>query len=187
MTQLLADTDQRVFDTDEELLHRVLTPYRAKRCEYLTSATVTLQGDPRDGGRLVAACTFLIPESCYIDDTGHFNAVEFNICFNQMSYYLIAKSVKEALIEPFSRWTLEQFWDRQLGDVFITDFRSSFRSSMRGRHFRGEIEVADIAEWDGNDLRDALVLLRTRCRYWDETGGESHGEVAAAITNPPAN
>ncbi|UED87870.1 FcoT family thioesterase [Streptomyces profundus] len=187
MTQLLDDTGERVHTTDEELLHRVLTPYRAKRCEYLTSATVTAKGDPRDGGRLGAACTFLIPESCYIDDTGHFNSVEFNICFNQMAYYLMAKSVKESLVAPFSHWTLDQFWTRQLADVFITDFRSSFRSAMRGRHFRGEIEIVDIAEWDGNDLRDPLIILRTLCRYWDEHGGESTGEIAAAITNPPTN
>ncbi|MCP2342711.1 FcoT family thioesterase [Actinomadura rupiterrae] len=186
MTELLEHTGQRVYPTDQELLHRVLTPYRAKRCEYLTSIEITLSGDPLDGGRLVGACTFEIPESCYIDDTGHFNSVEFNICFNQMAYYLMAKAVKESMIEPFSRWTLEEFWHRQLGDVFITDFKSAFRASMRGRFFHGEIEVADIAEWDGNDLRDPLVILRTKCRYWDEHGGDSHGEVAAAITNPPA-
>ncbi|GGK08945.1 hypothetical protein GCM10011583_46250 [Streptomyces camponoticapitis] len=185
MTQLLDDTDRSVFATDEELLHRVLTPYRAKRCEYLTSATVTSEGDPRDGGRLSAACTFEIPESCYIDDTGHFNSVEFNICFNQMAYYLMAKSVKESLVEPFSRWTLDQFWTRQLADVFITDFKSTFRKAMRGRRFKGEIEIVDIAEWDANDLREALVILRTRCHYADEHGGESHGEVTAAVTNPP--
>ncbi|MFE1802233.1 MULTISPECIES: FcoT family thioesterase [unclassified Streptomyces] len=185
MTQLLDATEQRVYPTDEELLHRVLTPYRAKRCEYLTSATVVLKDTAEDGARLSADCSFLIPESCYIDDTGHFNSVEFNICFNQMAYYLVAKAVKESLIEPFSRWTIEEFWTRQLGDIFITDFRSSFRSAMSGRHFRGRIEIADIADWDGNDLRDALVMLRTRCHYWDEQGGESHGEIGAAITNPP--
>ncbi len=187
MTQLIDDTDQRVYPTDEELLHRVLTPYRGKRCEYLKSATVTREGDPRDGGRLTAACSFHIPESCYIDDTGHFNAVEFNICYNQMAYYVMAKSVKESLLEPFSRWTAEQFWARQLADVYITDFRSSFRKAMRGRNFRGEIEIVDVAEWDANDLRDALVIMRTRCRFWDEHGGVSTGEVAAAVTNPPAN
>ncbi|RBM08416.1 FcoT family thioesterase [Streptomyces sp. PT12] len=187
MTELLHDTAQRVHPTDEELLHRVLTPYRAKRCEYLTSAEVTLEGDPGDGGRLTAACSFYIPESCYIDDTGHFNSVEFNICFNQMAYYLMAKAVKESLVEPFSRWTLDQFWQRQLADILITDFKSAFRSAMSGRHFKGQIEVVDIAEWDANDLRDALVMLRTRARYWDEHGGESHGEISAAITNPPQN
>ncbi|RLL68248.1 FcoT family thioesterase [Streptomyces sp. Z26] len=187
MSQLLDDVEQRSFPTDEELLHRVLTPYRAKRCEYLTSATVTAQGDPREGGRLAATCTFEIPESCYIDDTGHFNSVEFNICFNQMAYYLMAKSVKEGLADPFSRWTLDQFWTRQLADVFITDFKSSFRRAMRGPSFTGEMRIVDIAEWGASDLREALVMLRTTCHYADEYGAESHGEVTAAITNPPEN
>lgn len=102
-----------------------------------------------------------------------------------MAYYLMAKSVKESLVEPFSRWTLDQFWTRQLADVFITDFKSTFRKAMRGRRFKGEIEIVDIAEWDANDLREALVILRTRCHYADEHGGESHGEVTAAVTNPP--
>ena len=180
MTQLLDATEQRVYPTDEELLHRVLTPYRAKRCEYLTSATVVLK-DEHEDARLSADCTFLIPESCYIDDTGHFNSVEFNICFNQMAYYLVAKAVKESLIEPFSRWSLEQFWDRQLGDIFITDFKSSFRSAMSGRHFRGRIEIADIADWDGNDLRDALVMLRTGATYWT-----SRAVRATARSAPPS-
>ena len=177
----------RSHETDDAaLLARVLAPYKPT-CRYLLAAHVSLCADEAEGERVVARCELAIPESCYIDDTGHFNSVEFNICFNQMAYYLVAKAVKESLIEPFSRWSLEQFWDRQLGDIFITDFKSSFRSAMSGRHFRGRIEIADIADWDGNDLRDALVMLRTRCHYWDEQGGESHGEIGAAITNPPEN
>jgi hypothetical protein len=170
---------------DPELLHKVLTPYRAKKCEYLRSAAVTMDGHPHEGGRFSATCMLEIPESCYIDDTGHFNSVEFNICYNQMAYYIVAKSVKEKLIEPFSRWTMDDFWTRQLGEILITDFRSAFRIPMRGRFFQGEIDVVDVAEWDGTDVRDALVVLRTTCRYWDEFGGDSRGEVTAAIINPP--
>ncbi|WP_243719492.1 FcoT family thioesterase [Actinomadura sp. KC06] len=178
-------TDPVRHANDPELLTRVLRPYRAKNCEYLTSAEITVAGDPAEQGRLGAACTFEIPESCYIDDTGHFNAVEFNICFNQMFYYLVAKSVKERLTAPFSRWSMDDFWTRQLGEILITDFRSAFRTQMRGRHFHGEIDLVDVAEWDGSDIRDALVVIRTTCRYWDEHGGDSHGEVTAAILNPP--
>ncbi|MEU8251682.1 FcoT family thioesterase [Nonomuraea sp. NPDC048916] len=170
---------------DPELLHRVLTPYRAKKCEYLKSAAVTMNGQPHEGGRLTATCTLEISESCYIDDTGHFNSVEFNICYNQMAYYLVAKSIKEKLIEPFSRWTMDDFWTRQLGEILITDFRSAFRTAMRGRHFQGELSLVDVGEWDGNDIRDPLVVIRTTCRYWDEFGGDSRGEVTAAIVNPP--
>jgi hypothetical protein len=40
-----------------------------------------------------------IPESCYIDDTGHFNAVEFNICFNQLAYVLFGKCVDAGILQ----------------------------------------------------------------------------------------
>jgi hypothetical protein len=138
-----------------------------------------------DGPRLTASCDFEIPESCYIDDTGHFNSVEFNICYNQMAYYTIAKAVKEKLVAPFSSWSSEDYWTRQLADFLITDFRSAFHSAMGGRHFHGEFELLEVIEWAGSDIRDPLVVLRTGCRYWDDRGGECHGEIRVAITNPP--
>lgn len=173
------------YSSDAELLARVMQPYRSKNCVYLKEVLVEASGESPHESRVAAACRFEIPESCYIDDTGHFNSVEFNICFNQMAYYLLAKSVKEGLIHPFSEWSMEDFWDRQLGDILITDFKSAFRAHMRGRSFRGEIEIVEIITWDGSDIRDPLLVVRSRCRYWDGYGGDCHGEVSVAITNPP--
>lgn len=68
-------------NNDPSLLAQVLNPYKA-HCKYLKSAQVTKEGDPHDGGRVIGRCEFSIPQSCYIDDTGHFNSVEFNICYN---------------------------------------------------------------------------------------------------------
>jgi hypothetical protein len=171
----------RDYPSDDELLSRVMRPYKSKQCVYLKEASVQV----RDKGQVAATCRFEIPESCYIDDTGHFNSVEFNICYNQMAYYLVAKSVKERLISPFSEWSLDDFWARQLGDILITDFRSAFRSQMRGRFFHGELELTEVISWEASDIRDPLVVVRSSCRYWDEFGGDSHGEVSVAITNPP--
>jgi hypothetical protein len=182
----VAEMPATQYPNDDELLARVMQPYRSKNCVYLKEALVTVAGEPTEARRLSATCKFEIPESCYIDDTGHFNSVEFNICYNQMAYYLIAKAVKDSLMDPFSQWSMSDFWARQLGDILITDFRSAFRTPMRGRHFRGEVEIVEVVEWDGTDIRDPLVVARTRCRYWDAHGGDCHGEVSAAITNPPA-
>lgn len=177
------------FPTDPELLTRVLRPYRSKDTQYLKSAVLTVTAaeaeDPVGGSRLSVACEFEIPQSCYIDDTGHFNSVEFNICYNQMLYYGVAKAVQEKAVPPFSGWTMDDYWNRQLANFLITDFRSVFKRAMRGRVFHGEIEFTEIVEWEGNDLRDPLLVLRTACRYGDEYGGECHGEVRIAITDPP--
>jgi hypothetical protein len=166
---------------DADLMAQVLKPYRP-HCRYVKSATVTADAG---SDSVAAVCELEIPESCYIDDTGHFNSVEFNICYNQMLYYTVAKSVKEQIVKPFSDWTMQDFWQRQLADFLITDFRSTFKRQMRGRRFRGEIEIPSALEWEGSDLRPALIVLPTVCRYWDDHGGDSRGEVKIAITNPP--
>jgi len=186
MNGLVIEPSQNVqYPTDVELLTRVMQPYQSKNCVYLKEALIEVAGDPAEGCGVSADCRFEIPESCYIDDTGHFNSVEFNICFNQMAYYLLAKAVKDKLVSPFSEWSMADFWQRQLGDILITDFRSAFRAHMNGRSFRGRIELMEIITWDGSDIRDPLLVVRSRCQYWDSRGGDCHGEVNVAITNPP--
>ena len=76
----------------KDFIDDILKPYR-KHAQYLKSAELTHFQDKcscatkgKDAGLITAKGRFSIPESCYIDDTGHFNAVEFNICFNQLAY-----------------------------------------------------------------------------------------------------
>lgn len=186
MNGLVIGQSQNVqYPTDPELLARVMQPYQSKGCVYLKEALIEVASPSAEGCGVSADCRFEIPESCYIDDTGHFNSVEFNICFNQMAYYLLAKAVKDKLVLPFSAWSMADFWQRQLGDILITDFKSAFRAHMNGRTFRGRIELMEIITWDGSDIRDPLLVVRSRCRYWDSHGGDCHGEVNVAITNPP--
>ncbi|SDY98315.1 FcoT-like thioesterase domain-containing protein [Micromonospora pattaloongensis] len=166
------------FGEDAELLDRVLRPYR-EHCKYLKSAVVTASTDP-DTAPLTARCEFEIPESCYIDDTGHFNAVEFNICYNQMFYYVAAKAVLEKAAEPYAQWTMDDYWRRQLPNILITDFRSSFRRAMHGKRFYGEISFTRIHQ------RGSLLINDTRCRYWDDGTGDCRGEVKVVITDAPA-
>jgi hypothetical protein len=125
-----------------------------------------------------------IGESCYIDDTGHFNAVEFNICYNQLIYYLIAKSVKEGLVPALRSWTLDDFWRAQLPDILITEFRSRFKRTMRGKRFFGSVSLADVVRVDQSAWSKPLIVLHTTCRFWDEPGGLSVGKVTIAIQNP---
>ena len=124
--------------THDVLLERVLTPYK-DHCKYLRSAVVT-----DTAGRASARCEFEIPESCYIDDTGHLNSVEVNICFNQMMYYLVAKSVQDGLGTGFESWTLDDFWKRQLPDILIARFSSNFRRPVNPRAFSGEMEFRSV-------------------------------------------
>src|ERR1041384_5399948 len=92
---------------DDGLLAEVMRVY-LPHCRYLKSAELAATPE------LTAIGRFEIGDSCYIDDTGHFNAVEFNICYNQLAYYLIAKTVQEGLLPAFQGWNLDDFWRLQL-------------------------------------------------------------------------
>ncbi|WP_181785521.1 FcoT family thioesterase [Streptomyces phytophilus] len=164
---------------DEALLERVLRVYKP-HCRYLESATVAAGGDPADeGGQVGIRGRFHIPESCYIDDTGHFNAVEFNICYNQMIYLLMAKSVERRLMRSFAGWSMDDFWARQLADMFIVDFHSSFRRHMRGRRFWGELDVVEAFEGDWGS--GPFLFLRTTCRFGEADEPAAHGKVLVAV------
>jgi hypothetical protein len=171
------------FETDEELLALVLRPYQAKKTQYLKTAVVETGGaDP--SAMLTVSGDFTIEESCYIDDTGHFNAVEFNICYNQLAYYLIAKSVKNGLVPVFQGWSLEDFWRLQLPNILITDFQSTFKRKMRGRMFSGSVSLTEAVRLERSQWWNPLIALRTSCQFWDESGSSCRGQVKIAITNP---
>ncbi|MCZ4507699.1 FcoT family thioesterase [Streptomyces sp. ActVer] len=164
--------------TDEALLTQVLMPYK-DHCKYLRSAVVT-----ETDGHASARCEFEIPESCYIDDTGHLNSVEVNICYNQMMYYLVAKSVKEGLGTGFESWTLEDFWKHQLPDILIARFSSHFRRPVNPRVFSGEMEFRSVtrrAPAGGSTFLHA----DTAFRYWDAGSGRCDGEATLAFVNVP--
>jgi hypothetical protein len=171
--------DVATYESDHELLPLVLRPYRT-HCRYLKTAVVEVGEDPG----LTVSGDFAIDESCYIDDTGHFNAVEFNICYNQLAYYLIAKSVQEGLLPVFREWALDDFWRLQLANILITEFRSRFKREMRGKRFSGSVSVTDVVRLEKSDRWNPLIVLYTSCRFWDELGGLCRGEVKIAITNP---
>lgn len=176
LSKLAFDQLQPAVENDMPLLTKVLRPYHGKDCEYLKSAKVQKQAD-----RVVGCGEFGIKESCYIDDTGHFNAVEFNICYNQIMYYVIAKAVKDGLMAEFTDWTLDDYWQRQLPDVLISRINSNFKRPINARHFFGEIEFVQ------SNLRTGkrpILFLNTVIRFYDEFGGYGEGEVGLALVNP---
>lgn len=169
---------------DPALLAQVLRPYKP-HCRYLKSASLTWETDFTGDQRASCRCVFEIVDSCYIDSTGHFNSVEFNICFNQMLYYVLAKLVENGATPAFHGWTMADYWSRQLPSVLIVDFHSTFRRAIRGPSFAGELEIVGIREHEGGHGAQPLIFVDTVCRYWDDDGGYCHGEVKLAVTDLP--
>ncbi|MFE9680389.1 FcoT family thioesterase [Streptomyces sp. NPDC006285] len=166
------------YPTDEGLLARVLMPYK-DNCAYLRSAVVT-----DDAGRVAARCAFAIPESCYINDTGHLNSAEANICYNQMMYYLVAKSVQEGLLTEFASWTMDDFWRHQLPDILIGRFTVAFRQPVDPRAFSGELEFRDVRR-RATSGGSSFLYADTAFRYRDADAGRCDGEATLAFVNVP--
>jgi hypothetical protein len=163
---------------DSVLAARVLRPYKP-HCRYLTSAQVWVRPGVR--APLGASCYFAIPESCYIDDTGHFNSVEFNICYNQMLYYVLAKAVQDHLWAVFDAWTMTDYWAKQLPDVLIVSLQARFRRQIKSTRsgFQGEVE------YSRPRMSRGTLFLASQCRFWDDHGGNCEGTVELGLVNVP--
>jgi hypothetical protein len=149
------------------LLAEVLSCYKP-HCRYLTDLTVD--------GRL-ATGAFAIPESCYIDDTGHLNAVEANISYNQLLYATIATMVAERSEPAFATWTMAELWRRRLSDVLIARIASEFRRPIEPGSFHGELAVDRLITLHG------CVSVDTTFRFWDQHGGAASGSARVAIVD----
>lgn len=161
--------------TGTDLLTAVLRCYKP-HCRYLTSAEVE-----RDGEVVRGKGVMRIPESCYIDDTGHLNSVEVGICYNQLLYHVIAASVRDGLLPELADWTLDDFWRRQLPDVLIARFSCDFRRPIDPRSFHFELVVDRATRRTLRPGADPLVSLETTFRCWDDDGGTASGAVRVAI------
>jgi hypothetical protein len=179
---LVANNQQQsvIFEHDAALMAKVLKCY-FDHTQYLKHARVEKHGDIATGGKITVTGHFAIDESCYIEDTGHFNAVEFNICYNQIMYYGIAKAVKHGLFgESFAKWTLEHYFEKQLPDVLIVNFQSTFKRGINARNFKGEIDFVTtrtVTKGQG------MLFVKTLCRFYDDEHGYSEGCVDLAIVN----
>jgi hypothetical protein len=189
------------------LIERTLAPYK-DHCRYLHKAW--LEWDSSDAGTwrprdptndpLCARGEFAINESCYIADTGHFNAVEYNICYNQLTYVLLAAAIEGGLLKVFSHWNFSDFRRRQLGDFLIFRFESEFRSQMLAAHFVGMVRIEKVtvrngivvmktkSEFSGGDGRargEALIGVVNSAHAWKGSMSEAHGENGGHLEKRP--
>jgi hypothetical protein len=140
--------------------------------------------DPRRVGRptndpIAARGQFAIEESCYIADTGHFNAVEYNICYNQLIYTLVGACIDRGLLSAFSDWTLEEFRRRQLPDFLIVRLESEFRSPMQSGWFEAVVRIERVS------ARKGTVIMNTSSEFFAVSGGRSRGTCLVAVVNEP--
>ncbi|ACY18491.1 FcoT family thioesterase [Haliangium ochraceum] len=170
---------ETVVTVDERFLEHILTPYMTP-CKYLKSVDISYDPSASNGvlpAKLRARGRFSIGESCYIEDTGHFNAVEFIMCFNQIGYVLLAHALQAGLVRGVPAWGREDFAERQLPDVLIVNAKSTFRRMIDARDFVGE------AVWTRASARGDHLFGSFDVSFYDAAGGRSTGETFCCVRN----
>jgi hypothetical protein len=168
-------TEEHV-DLEPSFIERTLNPYAAKKCIYLKSAAHSFHsGSVMYGTR----ATFSIPDSCYIDSTGHFNAVELNICANQMYYVLWADIVRRKKMPEAVHWTEQHFKARQLPGMLIVRMESEFRKPIDAADFSAEGCITRV-RFIGSGNKKTL-FLRTQATFRDEHAGLARCEIDFAL------
>ncbi|MFC8848021.1 MULTISPECIES: FcoT family thioesterase [unclassified Micromonospora] len=169
------DIASPLLDRDAGLRDEVLRCY-LPHCRYLTS--MALQ---RTAAGLEGHAELTIGESCYIQDTGHLNAVEAMIGYNQMLYYGIARAVRDRLDPVFATWSMADFRRRQLADILIVGMSSTFRSPIDRSAFSGAITLRRVRQRRLRPDQPPLISLDTAFRFWDRDGGACSGQVDVAV------
>jgi len=167
----------------ETLLADILSPYKSY-ATYLKDAVIIDRTNetafpPDEKKHLKALVTargrFKIPEPCYIDDTGHFNSVEFNICFNQLAYVLMAQCLREKLLKKLASYSYNFYKEKQLSSMFIVNFFCQFRKPINAQRFWGDLSLTKIS------VRGHSIFIRAYCAFYDELNGFADGDVLLAF------
>ncbi len=168
---------------DDELIRRTLTPYAEKGTVYLKEASTnafkssdTVSHTLKIGESYIVKGEFSISESCYIDDTGHFNAVEFNICYNQLFYVAIAHACSQKRLNYLQDLTLDEFYIKQLPNIYITHLESHYKRVIDSDEFSGIFRIEKIKR-----IRK-MIILKTRIEFVDKNEGLAYGKVDVVIT-----
>lgn len=175
-SQVVSQKTNSLTVIDNEFLEEVLKPYH-KHTSYLKKAFFQSNDDGNYKDYVIKG-EFAIEESCYIDDTGHFNAVEFNICYNQITYAYLGYCIKNNLIPELDNFNIQTFFEKQLSNVLIVKFSSSFKSQINAKRFYGTYRFERV------NRRSNCTFIETSCSFSDDEGGKSNGKVTLAILHP---
>jgi len=169
-----------------ELIERVLLPYlpasrlvQSAQLDRPRQTRMPESNDPDSWLRLDAQCAVTTP--CYIEDTGHFNAVELNITYNQMLYLCLAETLRLGLI-PKPAWDLEDFFKSQLPNVLIVDYQARFRRPMTSARYQSWLQIESIRV-QGQRNR---VRLQTRCAASNDGNDANEAQVSILLVDWPS-
>ncbi|MBY0443227.1 MAG: FcoT family thioesterase [Mycobacteriaceae bacterium] len=161
----------------ESLLSKVLEPYSYKGCRYLLDAQYQATENS-----VLAYGNFRIEESAYIRSTGHFNAVELVLCFNQLAYSAFAPAIINNAIPALRGWSIDDYYRHQLSSMLIRRTSSQFKKPINPQKFSARLLCQNFQVIERSWR---YLLVPCTIEFWDEDGGAASGEIDLAALNIP--
>jgi len=122
----------------EDIIEQALCTYIAKGTRYLKEGQI----ERLDKDKIILNATFEIKESCYLFPySGHFNAVEAIMCFNQMLYVALLGGIERKFFSFYSHISPQEF-NKYRRKVYILEFEKvKFRKQIDNANFFGRFEM----------------------------------------------
>jgi hypothetical protein len=190
-TQVAKHTNRRSIAPD--FLQKVLRPYLGFETDYLKSAE--LQSHCNDDSFEIGDPIFKmkghyeINDSCYIQSTGHFNAAEFIMCFNQLAYLSIAETIKTRCFsdtdfqgikptfkEKYGQVSEGDFFEKQLSSMLIIKSDMTFKRPIHAASFYAELSINRVFYRQGTFFADTI------CVFNDHKNGHAEGSILMAYS-----
>lgn len=169
---------------DPEFREQVLACYKP-HCRYVQSFTCTRSTPEPTAEKSLAAttvvtgrCQLSVPEPCYINATGHLNAVDVGICFNQTLYLTLGTSVQHRWLPDFYQWSVTDFFIHQLPDVLIAETTARFFAPLSPHSFSAVFQILAITR-----VPSGTVWLDTAMECVDNQGGRCIMTANVAVVN----
>lgn len=124
-------------NVEEEIINKALITYIAKNTRYLSRAKLY-----KTNNTIKLDADFAIKESCYLyPSSGHFNAVEALICFNQMLYVALLGGIDKKMFSFYDNITADTFNEHRR-EVYILEFEKiKFKKQIDNTFFHGTLEL----------------------------------------------
>jgi hypothetical protein len=155
-------------------LPTVLAPYKSY-CQHLQSGEYR-SGDIDDAGAVCSlAVEFDVSPGWYIESTGHFNAVDAIICFNQAGYLCVANLLEKEDVYVQDRPSLLDYQQRMLPDMLIAKLDIEFKKAIVPPKVSGRFTINTVRKFKAQFIADAS------CRFSDGFGGEARIDAMIAF------
>ena len=148
----------------QEVLDTILDAYYPE-CRYLQSA----EFDEASAPNYDMYSKFVIPKTFYGEGSGHFNATEMMMCYNQMSYVFFTELFERGAVDQAGVITLDEFVEEQMNCLIAKMDNIRFKAPINPRDFSGKITLGK------RRAKGKMGFAETEFSFYDDNGGNASG------------